>query len=319
MAENSAIEWTTHTFNPWRGCTKVSAGCANCYAETLSKRNPAVLGTWGDKGTRIVAAAANWAEVLKWSSAAIAEQNEWRPGDLPQPERPRVFCASLADVFEDWKGPMHAPGKAEVILGRDYRASFGQNRLTMHDVRTRLFELIDETPALDWLLLTKRPENVLRMLDEISNGNGYAWNLEDHMKNVWLGTTVENRAAFERIDVLRSIPAAVRFLSVEPMLEDLGTLDLTGIHWVIVGGESGHGSRPFQLNWAREIVKQCRAAGVAVFVKQFGAQPIEHVVDCTGGRSKPQPLKLIDRRKGGDIAEWPRELQIREFPKAVLA
>ena len=139
MAENSAIGWTHHTFNPWRGCQKVAPGCTNCYAEALAKRNPSVLGTWGADGTRVVAAEAYWREPLKWQRQAAAAG-----------ERRRVFCASLADVFEDWNGPI-TNVRGEKLL------------CNQADLRRRLFALIDETPDLDWLLLTKRPEHILRM------------------------------------------------------------------------------------------------------------------------------------------------------------
>lgn len=122
--------------------------------------------------------------------------------------------------------------------------------------------------------------------------------------NVWLGVSVESRKYLGRIDELRKTPAAVRFLSLEPLLEDLGALDLTGIHWVIVGGESGNGARPFNTDWARSIVAQCKAAGVACFVKQFGA----HVIQDGERRIKKD-------KKGGDMDEWPHDLRVRELPQ----
>lgn len=137
MAENSKIEWTTHTFNPWRGCTKVSEGCRNCYAETMSGRNPKVLGVWGPSGTRVVASEAMWREPLKWNADAAKRG-----------VHARVFCASLADVFE---GPETMPADAWPKV----RAA-----------RVRLFHLMNATPHLDWLLLTKRPENVRRFCVE---------------------------------------------------------------------------------------------------------------------------------------------------------
>ena len=123
------------------------------------------------------------------------------------------------------------------------------------------------------------------------------------LPNVWLGASVEDRARMDRIDVLRQIPAAIRFLSLEPLLEDLGEIDLTGIDWVIIGGESGPGARLFDLSWARSIIAQCRAAGVPVFMKQVGSFAIG-----SGGQ-----LRNADR-KGGDPAEWPEDLRIRQFP-----
>ena len=263
MGEGTSIEWAHHTFNPWRGCTKVSAGCTNCYAETLSKRNPAVLGTWGPSGTRVIASEAAWRQPVQWDRKAKAAG-----------ERHRVFCASMADVFED--------------------------RPELAEPRKRLLQLIDDTPNLDWMLLTKRPENVRRLLLEASNGG-----VEDfrHVPNVWLGTSVEDqKAADERIPQLLSVRAAVRFLSCEPLL---GPVDLTAlpwerlpsareagvrspvrclnaltagtksatpwnVSWVIVGGESGPKARPMHPEWARRLRDDCTAAGVPFFFKQWG-------------------------------------------------
>ena len=306
MAEDSKIQWTTHTMNPWRGCTKVSAGCANCYAETMSGRNPKVLGVWGPNGTRVVASEAQWRLPPKWDKAAALAG-----------ERHRVFCASLADVFEDWRGPMcDASGnrlhrgegwvQGTVISRHWYSESPCDDEpeplLTMGWVRFRLFDLIEQTPHLDWLLLTKRPENVAEMVPE-------KWH-DGFPRNVWLGASVENRAEVGRIDVLRRVPAAVRFLSVEPLVEDLGRLDLSGNHRVIVGGESGRGARPMNVEWVRSLVGQCRAAGVKVFVKQMGTNPQFQTADMHG----PQLLTLRDR-KGGEVDEFPEDLRVREFPR----
>lgn len=349
MAENSKIEWTDSTFNPWRGCQKVSTGCANCYAEAMSGRNPAVLGEWGPQGTRVVAAESAWREPLKWDRQAklAAEMFEAIGGDPSRTGqieyqgtvcryngRPRVFCASLADVFEAWDGPMMSGGKQPVILGRDYRASSGpESRLTMDDVRRRLFDTIDATPNLDWLLVTKRPENIARMMPgrywvkKPCSAHAERFNLEcpacnaksakivlPVRPNLWLGASVEDRKhGLPRIDVLRTTPAAVRFLSVEPLLEDLGTLDLTGIHWVIVGGESGHDARKFQLEWARRIVSDCREAGVPCFVKQVGTNPWDDLTPHLDDRLLT-PLTMRDK-KGGDWSEWPEDLRVRQFPE----
>ncbi len=301
MGANTKIEWAHHTFNPWRGCTKVSAGCANCYADTLSKRNPLTLGVWGPNGTRVVAAESAWREPLKWDRAAKAAG-----------ERHRVFCASLADVFE---GIDTMPAESWEPVA---------------EARVRLFKMIAiDTPNLDWLLLTKRPENVKPVLDAVSErvdhyaaeSIAFAWNLR-----VWLGTSVENQAAADaRIPHLISAPAAVRFLSCEPLL---GPVDLSewldpvqplfvcqrcgdefaegekgqdgrhpycggegapngetepssDIHWVIAGGESGPGARPMHPDWARSLRDQCRAAGVAFHFKQWGEfVPYEHTAQA---------------------------------------
>lgn len=217
MGKNTNIEWCNHTWNPWVGCTKVSPGCAHCYAESLSKRTG--LAVWGDNGTRRVTSDANWRNPLKWAKDAAKRG-----------VREQVFCASLADVFED-RDDLAAP-------------------------RHRLWNLIFETyDSLDWLLLTKRPENFDMLPLQF-------WD------RVWLGTSVENHTAKTRIEHLRKAHAAVRFLSVEPLLEDLGTINLDGINWVIVGGESGAGARPMEEAWVRSIRDQCVEASVPFFYKQ---------------------------------------------------
>jgi protein gp37 len=132
------------------------------------------------------------------------------------------------------------------------------------------------------------------------------------LPNVWLGVSVEDRASLPRLDTLRETPAALRFVSIEPLLEDLGRIRLGGIDWVIVGGESGPGARPFDLAWARSTVQQCRAGGVPVFVKQLGAKPYDG--DSLG--HERYDLLLRDR-KGADPAEWPEDLRVREFPRSV--
>jgi len=347
MAENSKIEWTHHTFNPWRGCTKVSPGCANCYAETLSGRNPKTLGVWGPNGTRVVASETMWREPLKWDAKAAGERH-------------RVFCASLADVFEDWQGPMNRgltdDGHPAVLWHRDdigicdsgqttVNMSRGERHATMADVRRRLFRLPTATPNLDWLFLTKRPENIARMMPDakcpLCKGKG-GWETGAYSgdcrcgnglvirPNVWLGVSVENQEqADKRIPILLKTPAAVRFLSMEPLL---GPVDLhlripadtsqpkisgilSGIHWVIVGGESGHGARPMHPDWVRSIRDQCQAAGVPFFFKQWGewihAHPAElhlspaPLVDWEGLKmqrvGKRAAGRLLDGREWSEI------------------
>jgi protein gp37 len=330
VGAETKIEWCHATFNPWRGCAKVSAGCANCYAETMSGRNPKVLGVWGPNGTRVVAAEAQWREPLRWNEAAAARG-----------ERHRVFCASLADVFEDWRGPMvNASGErlfldrmgawrrgSENVTGRSWEP------LTMDHVRERLFFLIRDTPNLDWLLLTKRPENILGTYGRLDVHDPDAV-----LPNLWLGTSVENQAAAdERIPLLLQVPAKVRFLSMEPLLgrvnvrpylphkfnreptcpwcEDCIPVspgaewwkhtrpDSHGpfVDWVIVGGESGPGARPMHPDWARSLRDQCQAAGVPFFMKQMGEAVTERL-----------PLRLS--RKGGELDEIPADLRVREFP-----
>ena len=239
--ENSKIEWTDHTFNPWIGCTKVSDGCKHCYAETLMDKRYGKV-KWGPQGQRIRTSEANWRKPLKWNREAKAAG-----------KRARVFCASLADVFED---------KADQLEEMD-------------KWRAELFQLIQDTENLDWLILTKRPENVMGMVDA-------PWYYA--LPNVWIGTSVENQEqANKRIPELLKIPAAVRFLSMEPLL---GAVDLENlayeaagpawagynllIDWVIVGGESGPDARPMHPDWARSVRDQCQDAGVPFLFKQWG-------------------------------------------------
>lgn len=262
--KDTKIAWTHSTFNPWWGCEKVSPGCANCYAEAFARRTG--HGVWGKASPRRFFGDAHWAEPLKWNRDAE------KAG-----ERRRVFCASMADVFED--------------------------RPDLMGHRARLAYLIGRTPNLSWLLLTKRPENIARL-----------WITDVVPPNVWLGTTTEDQERADlRIPYLLAVPAAVRFLSVEPLL---GPVDifrwihpcqravLTGIDWVIVGGESGPKARPCDVAWIRGVVEQCREAGVPAFVKQFGANAVR-------GETS---LNLRDP-KGGDPAEWFHDLRVREFPK----
>lgn len=259
MGKDSKIEWTHHTFNPWWGCVKVSAACDNCYAETWAKR----LGVdvWGPKSERRFFSEAHWKEPLKWNAEAGIEG-----------ERRRVFCASMADVFE--------------------------NRKDLISHRLRLLDLIKETPNLDWLLLTKRIHLVRKQLPK-----GY-----DFPRNVWLGVTVENQAeAKKRIrHLLEFTTPSVRFLSCEPLL---GPLDLseylkrgplgTRIDWVIAGGESGPNSRPMAPQWPEDLRKQCVSAKVAFHFKQWGHwAPVEQARDVLTKRTIIQ----VVRHDGSEVS-----------------
>jgi protein gp37 len=260
MGENSGIQWTTHTMNPWLGCERISAECDHCYAERGSKRLAAQHGLklWDDGSTRYVTSESYWKQPLRWNRAAEAAG-----------ERARVFCASYSDVFED--------------------------RAELRDVRNRLFLLIDKTPWLDWLLLTKRPENMVPLTPR-------AWRTR-WPANIWAGTTVGVASSLHRVRELEQVPAVIRFLSMEPLLE-LVIPDLTAIDWAIVGGESGPKARPFDIVWARQLRYACEDAGTAYFFKQAGSKPFEG----------SQPLLLKDSH-GGNLDEIPEDLCIREFPK----
>ena len=265
------IEWAHFSFNPWWGCARVSPGCERCYAEAFAKRTGLA---WGVKAERRFFGDKHWNEPLKWAAKAA------KAG-----ERHRVFCASMADVFED---------NNSVIAERE-----------------RLWQLIESTcDSLDWLLLTKRPENIRRFASDAM------------LAECWIGTTVEaQKLAQTRVPILLDVPARVRFLSCEPLLEHVDLTPWLGakswaarIHQVIVGGESGGGARHCGVEWIRSLVKQCKATETAVFVKQLGARPFMLDVDEAAAVETFPLLKLRDR-KGGDIQEFPSDLQIREFPE----
>ena len=224
MGKDTTISWATHTFSPWHGCTKISPECAHCYAESFSHRFGCQC--WGNAPRRLFGDS-HWADPLKWDRAAE------KAG-----ARARVFCGSMCDVFEEEPG--------------------------LDEQRVRLWKLIDATPSLDWLLLTKRPENIERMLPFIQIGG----HIIERFSNVWLGATVGCKASLSRVDVLRRLPATVHFLSCEPLLEDLGTINLSGIDWVIAGCESGPNARPMQTDWARSIRDQCAKEPSSFFYKQ---------------------------------------------------
>lgn len=315
--ENSHIAWTNHTFNPWIGCTKVSSGCTNCYAEDRDKRFADGV-HWGKDAPRQRTSAGNWHEPVKWNKAAQtaeaantdrfeAECAAYDGACYKALPRPRVFCASLSDWLDD-----------EVPI--EWLAD--------------LLALIHATPNLDWLMLTKRPENfrdrIAGAINHLSTGPAtteafalitwlQGWQSGNRVPaNVWLGTSVENqRAADLRIPILLETPAKIRFLSCEPLLEPVNlnagfkegpqAFPLgRGIHWVIVGGESGKHARPFDLRWGEKIIDQCRAHGTPVFMKQLGAKAI--------GYNGSAQFKTADP-KGGAMHEWPEYLRIREFPK----
>jgi protein gp37 len=285
MAERSSISWTHSTFNPWIGCTKVSPGCDHCYAEALDNRHRwGGDAHWGAGVPRRRTSLSNWKLPEKWERKAKATG-----------ERHLVFCASLADVFDN-----EAPQGA----------------------REDLWQLIRATPHLTWQLVTKRIGNATRMLpaDWVA---GYP--------NVWLLSTIVNQEEADRdLPKLLSVPAGIHGVSYEPALgsvdwkpwmwtaslatcrqEPRSSLGAVGIDWIIVGGESGNGARQFPVSWARSTIDQCRAAGVPAFVKQLGTHPFIAFEDGFD----PAALKAAHGSKWDNPAQWPEWLRIQEFPK----
>ena len=219
MSANSSIEWTDATWNPVRGCTKISPGCKHCYAATFAERFRGVPGHPYEQGFDLRLVPEKLAEPLKWSTPKT------------------IFVNSMSDLFQS-------------------------------EVPDRYVELVVRVMQMaNWhtyQVLTKRAERMREMLaGPLTFAAG-----DEH---IWWGVSVEDKKyGLPRIDALRQAPAAMRFLSIEPLLEDLGQFDLTGIDWVIVGGESGHGARPMEEDWVHAIRKQCDAAAVPFFFKQWG-------------------------------------------------
>ena len=340
MAENSKIEWTDSTWNPWIGCTKVSPGCANCYAETLMDTRYGRV-KWGKGNPRSRTSESNWKLPLRWNDTAICNECGEHSkiariaGNLGKcpvchkdaMRRPRVFCSSLADWLDD-----------EVPV--EWLAD--------------LLALIHATPNLDWLLLTKRPQNwghrvnysaAYLLAAKLPAGEWAAqWTTGHHPSNIWIGTTVEDQARADlRIPELVQIPAKVRFLSCEPLLGPVNlklerwrcnsydvlkgpVLKLSGeiswkmdgesmIHWIISGGESGHGARPMHPVWAMALRDQCAAAGVPFLFKQWGEwQPFgqgaaymdyfkRSILIPHGPGSTGWPMYLVGKKEAGRLID----------------
>lgn len=301
--ENSKIEWCHHTFNPWEGCQKAGPGCDNCYAEARNKRfNGGTAINWGPGAPRQRMSEANWKLPLRWNRQAAKSGT-----------RPRVFCASLGDVFDN---------------------------AVSNEWREDLFNLIEVTPNLDWLLLTKRIGNVGNMLP-------VPFDFDRHYPNVWIGATICNQAEADRdIPKLLEISAAKRFLSMEPLL---GPVDLQRymkrsirvtddyldapdgsivngmkrlgkewirmerIDWVIVGGESGPNARPMHTDWARILRGQCQAAGVRFFFKQWGEwlpghlqgnEYISQALELSGVALRSGKYKMLAANESADTLFW---------------
>jgi protein gp37 len=260
MGAVTKIEWCHHTFNPWWGCTQVSPLCDHCYAMMLDARWFKRV-HWGPRARRRYFGDEYWDQPLKWDRRATAAGC-----------RRRVFCASMADIFDNRADPAQ---------------------------RERLWQLIRRPPSLDWLLLTKRIGNAPRMLPG-DWGRGYP--------NVWLILSADQAALKRDVPKLASIPAIVHGVSIEPQLAPLRLGRIAGLlQWVINGGESGAGARPFHLEWARSLAAECRGAAIPIFIQRLGSRPHEHGL----------PLRLRDAA-GRDWGEWPADLRRREFPDAVF-
>jgi protein gp37 len=278
------IEWADAVWNPVRGCTRVSEGCRNCYAEAVAARFSGFLGATFNGFSERTKSGPRWTGKVELIMEQLAKPIHWR-----KPRR--VFVNSMSDLFHE--------------------------RLPFLDI-SLVFKAMRIANQHQFLVLTKRPARMLEFCK--------AWG--ETLPNVWLGVSVEDqKTADERIPLLLTTPAAVRFVSYEPAL---GPVDFrlrrfipspcdkwpnseyevrSLIDWIIVGGESGSHARPFEIRFAYDTIRQCREADVACFVKQLGSAPVDaslHVSD--------DPSPLVDR-KGGDMSEWPADLRVREFPR----
>lgn len=341
MSQRTTIEWCNTTWNPTRGCSRVSEGCRNCYAERIAarfavRREPVPRVEGGEVVFDHAATFAGFAEMTlkgpRWTGRVeLIEDKLDEPLRWKKPRR--VFVNSMSDLFHE---------------------------SLPDDAIDRVFAVMAQVPKHDFLVLTKRAERmrgyigttdnrehaVAAVIREMTGGN-HSGLVDWPLPNVWLGVSVEDQpTADERIQPLLETPAAKRFVSYEPAIEPVnfhkyvwkhhddppvrlpdGTeraiawAEKGGIDQIIVGGESGPGARPFDIAWARSTIKQCREAGVACFVKQLGARPfaVDGSVDaknwafCTGFMDDLGGIHLKSR-KGGDMQEWPEVLRVREFP-----
>lgn len=339
MSDNSAIEWCDATWNPVRGCSRVSPGCKNCYAERTAARFSGP-GKPYDGLVRLGEHGPRWTGQARLVPHVLDQPRRW--------QRPRrIFVNSMSDLFHEGLSDSDI---AVVFASMAAAPQHTFQVLTKRAGRMRAwFERIDEhRGGLVWSHLLHQVRELAPQRPALERSLTAALDAQDGalvwpLPNVWLGVSVEDQQrADERIPHLLATPAAVRFLSCEPLLERVwldrkwlgagsdcpecgegvfvdedgccatcgADAAFFGVDWVIVGGESGPGARPFNTAWAQSLVWQCRDAGVACFVKQLGADPYFDV----GGISRSK-VQLTDK-KGGDIAEWPEGLRVRQFPVA---
>jgi protein gp37 len=294
MAQNSSIEWTQATWNPTVGCSLKSPECFNCYAMLMAHRL-AKMGQAKYQGlTRVIENGKHKGKIV-WNGTVRLDRDSL---DIPHDrKKPTLyFTDSMSDLF-------HA-------------------QLSDSDISEVWSTMVVTDDRHRYQVLTKCAE---RMRDFV---NGWINHMraatKEPVRNIWLGVSCGYKPAKKRIDALRETNAAVRFLSCEPLIEDLGELDLSGIHWVIAGGESGPRARPCNIEWIRNIVRQCRQQKVPVFVKQLGAKPYLHKAESVhiekpGMKFSMQSLEInstfkLKDPKGGDMSEWPKDLQVREYP-----
>ncbi len=314
MAKETDIAWTDSTFNPFIGCTKVGPGCDNCYAEVQDSRKRWGGTThWGAGVARYRTSASNWEQLLKWNKAAA------KSGKVH-----RVFCASLADVFDN-----EVPDEWRCDLWRLIEAA---RHLSLLLVTKRIGNVARMVPSLDWLAMHDNVRILITVCNQeeadrdipkllalpCKNGISYepALGLVD-----WTYLRVADRVTLDGLTGLHAGHSGPG--TIERCLSELPSLPgqyRRGIEWVIVGGESGLRARPFDLAWARSTIEQCKAAGVPAFCKQLGARPYDSLQAwrMNGNREHSRPETVgamtFKDRAGADPAEWPENLRVREFP-----
>lgn len=301
MSANTTIEWCDRSWNPVRGCSIVSPGCTNCYAMRQAHRFSGP-GQPYEGLTRLAERGPIWTGKIRLVPEALEEPLHWKKPS-------RIFVNSMSDLFHE-----------------DVPENFVVN----------VWDVMRRAERHTFQILTKRPARMrdfCSRLYSFKSGHPYLSGFHGptpippatHMvlPNVWLGVSAENREQLNRIAILQEIRAVIRFVSIEPLLEDLGTIRarlcgrddaLQKIDWVIVGGESGPNARPCNIDWIRAIVDQCKAAGTRLFVKQLGAN-IDVIVGRPGATGWDAPIFPPRDRKGGDMNEWPEWARVREYPR----
>jgi protein gp37 len=265
----TGIQWTDATWNPTTGCDRISPGCDNCYALTMARRLKGMGQAKYQNDGNPVTSGPGFG--LTTHTDVLTEPLRWK-----KPRR--VFVNSMSDLF-------HARVPVDFI-----RAAW---------------EVMQITPQHTYQILTKRPERLARVLDQVHATLG----LTEPLPNVWLGTSIENGDYARRADALRQAPAAIRFISAEPLIGGLPNLDLTGIDWLIIGGESGAGARPLSTAWVHDLLHACQQTGTAPFVKQLGSVWARDT--DWGGKT----VHAHGDTKGGDPQYWPSHLRHRTYPQ----
>lgn len=313
MSSNSKIEWTEATWNPIAGCSIVSPGCHNCYA----MRTAARLEAMGQAKYAGTTKKANGKTI--WTGKVNLDEQALQ---IPlRTRKPTVwFVNSMSDLFHE-DVPDEFIDKVFAVMAIASIHTFQILTKRAERMADYCCQLCDgkrslgrQLESLGWDCIAGRFAIAIAYgVTPCSGQDGKPpWK---PFPNVWLGVSVEDQKRKTRIDWLRNTPAAVRFLSCEPLLEDLLEIDLEGIGWVIAGGESGAGSRPCDLTWIRNIVAQCNAASVPVFVKQIGSKSEEWDTEHRKPGMGPYYGNGVKHPKGGDPTEWPQDLRVRQMPK----